>query len=54
MHNIFFSHSSDDEQIVREMVAIVESGAEPVTSFYSSDPKTGVLAGEGIMARINK
>ena len=54
MHNIFFSHSSDDEQIVRDMVAIVEGGADPVTSFYSSDPKTGVLAGEGIMARINK
>ena len=51
--NIFFSHSSDDEQIVRELVDILSDG-ETLVPFYSSDPKTGVLAGEGIMARINK
>lgn len=50
--NVFFSHSSDDAHIVREMVDIF-SGNNELISFYSSDPKTGVLAGEGVMARIN-
>ena len=50
--NIFFSHSADDAPLVVEMVEILS--VESVQSFYSSAPETGVLAGEGIMARINK
>ncbi len=35
------------------MVHLLSQGREDVQAFYSSDPKTGVMAGEGIMARIN-
>ncbi len=51
---IFFSHCSEDRAAVSDMVELIGGTKKGVKLFYSSDPDTGVDAGEDLIARINR
>ena len=51
---LFFSHNTDDEAVVQQLVNLLHETNGEWQPFYSSDPHTGVTAGEGILSRINQ
>ncbi len=51
---IFFSHCSEDKEITWQIVTLLRDTQKKVKPFFSSDPDTGVGAGENLMECINR
>lgn len=51
---IFISHCSADSAVVEKMVQVWKAASFGAELFYSSDPKTGIAAGDGVLNRINQ
>lgn len=50
---IFISHCSEDGKVIEKLVSIWKACGTDITLFYSSNPETGVAAGDGLLNRIN-
>lgn len=50
---IFISHCSEDGKVIEKLVSIWKACSSDITLFYSSNPETGVAAGDGLLNRIN-
>lgn len=53
MIKVFISHCSEDGGIIAALAELWKECGEEIKLFYSSDPETGIPAGDSLLRRIS-